>query len=645
MTPGAACVTARPRVGILTSLLVALACWLWVFPAAAEVDVQLELSASVIEVGQTVQVQAKAMSSEDSPSEPRLQVSKDFVQHGPSIGTNHQISFVNGRVQRQTGITATWELTARRTGQFSIGPASVTGPDGQVTSNVVTLKVVPAGTLPTQRQRQRPTRRSPFDDDPFDLGGRSLFDDLFGRTGPSVPDAPPEYQIDHAPDDVAFLRAVVSPKEVVLGQQVTLSVYAYGARGRFREGAPREPRRTDFYSYPLVENSGRQRLYSAEIDGRRYQAVLIRRFALFPLKTGALEIGPTEITFVGTGYRSHSSTDGLVRKSNTLTVNVVEPPIEGRPADYQPGDVGNYRLEVEVSPRKIKRGDSLSVVATLQGTGNLPSRLVTPEQKGVEWLEPTLQEQVDTDRRDNVRGLRTFSYVVNVDTSGTVDLGELRLPFYNPDQKRYQVARAALGRVVVEERPATGAPNAADTASPRVRLSERMSVREQLDAAATVRGPLTDQTWFWWTVFGAPVGLVLTRGTASLLSNVSRRRREAKNSKARVVSDALAEARSKSKTGDLKGASSAIERALFGGIEDKTGIKGRALLRVELTKKLVDLGTSEALASEVESIFVALDELRFGQEEGQTEALIRQTERVLGKLKRARRSAEAGAEA
>src|SRR5690606_30594595 len=122
----------------------------------------------------------KAMSDGDSPSEPRLQVSKDFVQHGPSIGTNHQISFVNGRVQRLSGITATWELTARRTGEFTIGPASVAGPNGRVASSVARLEVVPAGTLPQRPNPRRGRLRGLLDDDPFDLGGRSLLDDLFG---------------------------------------------------------------------------------------------------------------------------------------------------------------------------------------------------------------------------------------------------------------------------------------------------------------------------------------------------------------------------------------------------------------------------------------------------------------------------------
>ncbi len=625
----------RPLGCVFETVVLSLACLLWSSSALAEVDVQLELSADVIEVGQTVRVQAKAMSSEDSPGEPQLRVSKDFVLHGPSIGTNHQISFVNGRVQRLAGITATWELTARRSGEFTVGPASVSGPQGRVSSGTVRLKVVPAGSLP---QRQGPRRpRGPFDDDdddPFNLRGRSLLDDLLGRTSPSLPDAPPEYRLDRAPDEVAFLRAELSDTKVVLGEQVTLSVYAYGSRGRFREGNPREPRRTDFFSHPLVENSGRQRLYSVEIDGRRYQAVLIRRFALFPLKTGKLEIGPTEITFVGAGYRSRTSNDGIARTSNRLMLEVVEPPAQGRPPDYQAGDVGSFRLKAEVSPRQLKQGDSLSVVATLQGTGNLPARLVTPEQKGVEWLEPTLQEQIDTDRQNNVRGVRTFTYVVNVEPSGKIDLGELRLPYFDPNQKRYEVAQASLGSIEVAERVEEA--NDAPRQRTRVRLSERMAPRRQLEFSEPRTTRLTARPWFWWLCLGAPLAVALSGGLRTFWANWSQQRLRSKKSKARATADALNEAKDYSRAGDLKAASSAIERALFSGIEDKTAIRGRALLRRELTTKLIEVGVEEHVANDVEAIFVALDELRFAQESGQTEALVARTEKVLSQLNKTR---------
>src|SRR5690606_26631286 len=136
------------------------------------------------------------------------------------------------------------------------------------------------------------------------------------------------------------LRATLSKRRVVVGEQVTLDIYAYGSRGLFQEQNPREARRPKFFTHSLVDTSARQPHYQVEVGGRRFTAKLLRRYALFPLESGQLEIGPMEISFYGSGYVSRQSPEGIVRQSPQLTVEVVDPPSDGRPTDYQPGNVG-----------------------------------------------------------------------------------------------------------------------------------------------------------------------------------------------------------------------------------------------------------------------------------------------------------------
>lgn len=607
----------------------------WSLPAAAEIDLSLEASAATIEVGQTVVVRAKALSSDDAPNHPELRVPSAFVQQGPSIGTSHQVSFVNGRVQRLTGITATWELTARRTGTFTLGPASVAGPNGRVSSQTVTVQVVAAGSLPAPAPRRR---RSLFDDDFLGPSRRPLIDELLGRAGRGLPEAPAEYRLERAPDRDAFLHAELSQDSAVVGEQVTLTIYAYGGRGAFHEGSPREPRRPAFYSYPLVENSGRQQSFSVEIEGRDYQTVLVRKFALFPLQSGTLEIGPMEMMFVGPGYRSRGNADGLVRKSPTLTLRVTEPPEADRPPGYQLGDVGNYRLEAQVQPTRLSAGQSLSVTATLEGRGHLPSHLLTPEQKGVRWLEPTITDGVGVNPQGVVRGSRTFTYVVQIDRPGKIDLGELRLPYYNPNARAYGVARASLGTIDVD--PMAADPTATDTArsEPPNVLSSSMAPRATLGEQPEPAQPLSSWPWFWWSVVGTPLGVALLSGTSSVVTGWLRRGKLRKESAGRRSAEAWTLARAAVERGDVKAACSAIERALFLGIEDKTGLKGRALLRDELGDRLIELGCLPAAARELQDVLQAVDELRFGQRQANEHQLLSRGERALKGLDVARRA-------
>ena len=69
-----------------------------------------------------------------------------------------------------------------------------------------------------------------------------------------------------------------------------------------------------------------------------------------------------------------------------------------------------------------------------------------PERTGVEWLEPEKKESIEP-QAGLVGGWRTFGYVVRVKESGSIDLGEVTLPFWDPSAKTYQVARAVLGTV------------------------------------------------------------------------------------------------------------------------------------------------------------------------------------------------------
>ena len=92
---------------------------------------------------------------------------------------------------------------------------------------------------------------------------------------------------------------------------------------------------------------------------------------------------------------------------------VTEPPLKDRPAGYRIGDVGDYKLEATVEPREISAGESIGVVAKLSGIGNVPFKIQTPEQHGVEWLDPALSEKLESPN-GIVQGRRTFSYVITL---------------------------------------------------------------------------------------------------------------------------------------------------------------------------------------------------------------------------------------
>lgn len=586
-------------------------------PAQAQSATRLttEVSQRTVEQGQSFQFQITAMaaSGEPMPSSPRLPQPPGTVVHGPSVSSQQHVQISGGTIERRQGFTATWTVVPNRVGKLRVGPASVLVGTKQLQSDAVVIDVVPPGQGPATRSR----RGGVFGNDPFDFFNRrgslfppGIFDDPFQQDDPlaSIPDYPPEYKVAQAPDPVAFVRTRVDKKSLVVGEQLTFAAYVYGARGVFDLGGLHEPQTADFISMRIEEDSAGARVYPVDIDQEIWHAIKVREIALFPLKTGTLQIGSMRVGLKGRGYSSRSGL--LERVSQPLTVNVTEPPLTGRPPGYRIGDVGSYELSANVEPRTAEQGDAIAVAVTLKGIGNLPLKLELPQSKGIEWLDPQIRGDVGP-QAGVVRGERHFQYVVRVNKAGDVDLGEIRLPYWDPQKNAYFTATATLG--TVQMKPSARATSKAETEAEQAssRLERALSTRKALGLASPAQAPLTDRAWFWALLALAPATVVLgevTRRTSHRLrKNLVARRTDATS----LGQQALQGAEKALEQGRDQEAIAGAERALFYAIEGATGLKGRGLLRDELTQKLEDAAVDPETARELTGLLAACESARF----------------------------------
>jgi len=578
--------------------------------AVAQVSVQTRAAGRPFEVGQAFQLEVNAMGSgQETPDDPRLPVPPGFEVQGPSLGTRTQVSVMNGRMTQQTGISATWTVVGSRPGTFKLGPPSVRVGNRRETGNVIVVEIVPKGTLP-RSQGGRPSI-DPFGMfDPFGTG--SGFPPGFFGQDPRLlePDEPPpvpeELRVAEAPDPVAFVRAVVSPKRPVVGEQVTLRIYAYGSRGTFRESSPTEASRADFLSYSVVEGLPGEDFVRVPIGDTTFYAVKIRELALFPLRSGKLAIGPMTMTFDGPRYRNRVP---IVRSSAAIELDVAEPPLDGRPPGYKLGDVGELTLEAGVDPKKITAGDAVSVIAKLEGTGNIPLSLLLPQKRGVDWLDPTLTEKIGPEG-SVIKGYRTFAYVVKAHEPGQVDLGELTLPYWSPKRRAYQTLRVALGTIEVTANPNAVKPstNPADDARDKaLALTPRRSPSPFSRHAAT----FTDDDRFFFALFGLPALVALLAAALHAGSEFKRRMADAKAGPDRLAQEALRVAEQAAGRDEVATTAAAVERALFLAIEAATGLRGRALLKDELGRALVEAGLPEETCRRTLDLLDGCESARF----------------------------------
>ena len=558
--------------------------------AAAQVQVQLSVRSRRVEANEPFSVSLSAMSNRDEPqlSAPRLGLPQGFVQRGPDLGTQRSFTISGGRASVRVGVTANWTVTAPKEGRYVIGPATVTIDGRRVTSNTVTIEVVPAG---LQRRFGFPWFMPPLLQPP--------------PTAPSLEEQyvppPPEFRTDHPLADQFFLRVVAEPARVVLGEQVTLTAIAYW-QGRLLNLDLDSPDLAAFVSRPLLETPEDESEYLVRIGTDFWHAQKVREVALFPLEIGRQQIEPSVAGFVARGPRG---VQRFERRSAPLEVVVTEPPADGRPTGYRLGDVGQFSLKAEIRPRSVAAGETISVVVEVAGTGNFPTRLRPPQQNGVEWLEPTVTDKVRP-VDDRLQGFKRFSYLVRLSDPGRIDLGEFALPYWDPARHRYATARAQLGTVT-----ATAPQEQTVQLEAEDRLASVGEPRGVLGPSASRPLRWAHHLWYWVLLGAAPLSVLAVAGATRLVSVAWRRLRERQASAYSRAQRALAEAERAARQNDTPATASAGERALYLAIEAATGVKARGLLRDELEGRLGAAGLSGTLVKQVDDLLTSFDEIRF----------------------------------
>ena len=446
---------------------------------------------------------------------------------------------------------------------------------------------------------------NPFD--PF----RSLLDSLNGQ--PPTHDAfgsDPKLALDAPRGGVAFLHAIVDQTDVVVGQQVTVSMYLYAETGARDPGMVdvHEATAADFVKRSLFEDDGADRaVVHAIVGGRVYSVRLLRKWALFPIKTGDLVVTPMELTL-----QRNRATGDPSRKSELLTIHVTDPPAEHRPPGYMLGDVGKFELSADTRPREIEQDDAVGVTLTITGTGNLPSMITPPAEAGIEWLPPEVHEKVGAMPGDHFGGARTFTYVVRLHRTGDVDLGAITLPYWEPAAKRYEVARASLGVVTV--RPsATPKPAAELPPDPFATMPDARPQMGGTKAPATHLAE-THPSLFWLAVLATPLGFFAFSGLSWGVKAVRERARERAESPETELKSRLSAAETAARGADARALSAATARALEAATVVYVDVNVRDARGAESRDRLVEAGVEEELAGRVQAVLTDCEAARFSPE-------------------------------
>src|ERR1019366_2276741 len=263
-------------------------------------QIQFTLEQDTVGVGDVVRLEMTVTSPDEMPTNPRIGATPGFAVRGEIESPTQTHISINGNRSDRYSLTVDWALQAQHVGAFSLGPPSVSVGSSRFTTQTVKIRVVPAGRAPRRAPRQPPPAPSPFRGfSPFDpwktlIPGMDPFDQA--QPTPSAPPTDPKLTVEPPRGAVYFLHATIDKPNAVVGEQVTFSVYEYldveATDVAIAEDA-RDAQVPDFVKHPLLrEDQDAQLAGYASAGGKTWVVKLVRRWALFPLRTGDLDIGP-----------------------------------------------------------------------------------------------------------------------------------------------------------------------------------------------------------------------------------------------------------------------------------------------------------------------------------------------------------------
>jgi hypothetical protein len=192
-----------------------------------------------------------------------------------------------------------------------------------------------------------------------------------------------------------------------------------------------------------------------------------------------------------------------------------------------------------------------------------------------------------------------------------VDLGELRIPYWNPDAKRYSVARAPLGVVKVSPSASVAAPDA-----PQQVLPGLPPPRLALEGVSEAGNHRDDSPLFWiFGVFASPAAFGFAFAGRGLASRVARAWRARSSSPAAELRQRLAAAQAASAGQDSRDADAATVRALHAATVAHAGVNVRGAAKTtEVVDRLSRAGVTPEAATGIAELLFECEAARFAPE-------------------------------
>ena len=373
-----------------------------------------------------------------------------------------------------------------------------------------------------------------------------------------------------------------------------------------------KPKYNDFWS----QNIDIKQLVAEEgmFKGQRYRFVTLRKTVLYPQKSGKLRIEPLALDIdvqLPTNRRDMFGrvliTEGNKRVSaGTKTINVKALPEAGKPEGFT-GAVGNFDFKVTPTKTNLKNGESLDLVVSVSGKGNLKlfdlPKPVAPN--ALEMYDAVHKEGVNTGL-SGMTGKISDTYTIVPQYKGKYPIKPMQFSYFDLSSGTYKTISSNEILINVLDGPAVTNAVASNTGANKNKIEK--SEQFKFIKLKTKLEPLQRQDFFgslWYYVLlflpfiALPIVVLLRRRKEALAGDVTGNRIRMNN---RLAKKYLSEA--KKQINNKEPFYVALEKAMHNFLKAKLHIETSEMSKDNIQELLLSRNANP----EVVTDFIALTE-------------------------------------
>lgn len=381
---------------------------------------------NVVKVGERFRLVYKVDAKTDAP---HIELPDVFtVLSGPGVSQSTSIQIINGRQTTSFNLTFTYVLVADKAGEYTIPAAEVEKDGEKARSRPISIEVLKSNASQNQSQAQSNSKTQKQE---VKSGGSDF-----------------------------FVRVQISRNNIYQGEHLvaTLKLYTKLSLAGFED--IKFPSFSGFFNQE-IETPQQISLQRENVNGQIYQTGVIKKYVLFPQRSGKLTIDPFEVEavvrervrsndpfddFFGGRYRRYT-----IKDESPQTTVTVKPLPAGAPASFS-GAVGNFNLETSVDKTSLKANESLTLTVKLTGEGNLKLvEMPKPEFPGdFEVYDPKIKPAIRV-TPSGARGSITYEYLLIPRHEGTFELNPVTFSYFNPATRQYKTLKGQSFDIEVEK--------------------------------------------------------------------------------------------------------------------------------------------------------------------------------------------------